>query len=435
MSSYYLKAFKVDGLWGYKDFDIQLNKDVNIIIGPNASGKTTLLNLMRFVFSADLDSLMDIDFEEIEIKLKSFSSESYRTIKVSQDNEFITYFLSQQKFQFKVPALHSTSDVRERKNRARRYWERSLDYRELVTGLQKLVYAVWLPVSRRLPIQEYDEGEFVYARRKSQIELESVDVRLRELLEELSRYRLRLEAKLSEYYKEFEKRVLRMILYNKKHDQLDEIPMESPTQEDKEQLLRAFKAAGLLDKQMERRIDEHFSVAHEVLERLLREIVVEGSANIVLDAETAFIIPLIGRTKSIVEFARELEEERLLLFEPLRKYEEIVNSFLQGKIVRIDENGNFNVHMASTNQEVRLLHLSSGEKQLLILLTQALLWEDKPVVYVADEPELSLHVTWQENLLQSLIILGNNIQIIVATHSPDIVGPYVDKVITLGGKE
>ena len=75
--------------------------------------------------------------------------------------------------------------------------------------------------------------------------------------------------------------------------------------------------------------------------------------------------------------------------------------------------------------------LSSGEKQILILLTQALLREDQPVVYVADEPELSLHVAWQEKLLKSLLELGGQVQIIVATHSPDIVGPFVDKVIDL----
>ena len=68
----------------------------------------------------------------------------------------------------------------------------------------------------------------------------------------------------------------------------------------------------------------------------------------------------------------------------------------------------------------------------MILLTQALLKFDKPVVYIADEPELSLHVTWQEKLLKSLVTLGEQMQVIVATHSPDIVGGFHDKVIDLG---
>jgi predicted ATPase len=152
----------------------------------------------------------------------------------------------------------------------------------------------------------------------------------------------------------------------------------------------------------------------------------------IFDVDTAFVIPLISRTKSIVEDARKLEDDRKRLFEPLTRFEEIVDSFLNQKNISINDNGKLIVTSIATNQELQLQFLSSGEKQILILLTQALLWEDKPVIYVADEPELSLHVLWQEKLLSSLVELSKNIQIIVATHSPDIVGPYINKVIDLG---
>ena len=76
-------------------------------------------------------------------------------------------------------------------------------------------------------------------------------------------------------------------------------------------------------------------------------------------------------------------------------------------------------------------YLSSGEKQILILLTQALLSEKTPVVYVADEPELSLHVDWQEKLLGALTQLAGRCQFIVATHSPDIASGFGDKIIDL----
>jgi predicted ATPase len=75
--------------------------------------------------------------------------------------------------------------------------------------------------------------------------------------------------------------------------------------------------------------------------------------------------------------------------------------------------------------------LSSGEKQILILLTQALLSERSPVVYVADEPELSLHVSWQEKLLGALTKLAGRCQFIVATHSPDIAAGFGSKIIDL----
>jgi predicted ATPase len=75
--------------------------------------------------------------------------------------------------------------------------------------------------------------------------------------------------------------------------------------------------------------------------------------------------------------------------------------------------------------------LSSGEKQLLILLSETLLQKEKPAVLIADEPELSLHVLWQERLITSLRALNPSGQIIVATHSPDIVGRLGPRAVNM----
>jgi predicted ATPase len=75
--------------------------------------------------------------------------------------------------------------------------------------------------------------------------------------------------------------------------------------------------------------------------------------------------------------------------------------------------------------------LSSGEKQLLILLSEVLLQKQSPSVFIADEPELSLHVNWQEKLVGSLRSLNTQAQIIAATHSPDIVGTLSDRAIDM----
>ena len=50
------------------------------------------------------------------------------------------------------------------------------------------------------------------------------------------------------------------------------------------------------------------------------------------------------------------------------------------------------------------------------------------VIFIADEPEISLHVIWQENLLKGIRNLNENAQLIIATHSPDIVADFSDKV-------
>ncbi|GAB02145.1 hypothetical protein ACT4_025_01070 [Acinetobacter sp. NBRC 100985] len=75
--------------------------------------------------------------------------------------------------------------------------------------------------------------------------------------------------------------------------------------------------------------------------------------------------------------------------------------------------------------------LSSGEKQLLIILGQALLQEQKQTIYIADEPELSLHLKWQTSLTNAITTLNPKAQIIFATHSPDIVAAQQNKVIRM----
>jgi predicted ATP-dependent endonuclease of OLD family len=62
---------------------------------------------------------------------------------------------------------------------------------------------------------------------------------------------------------------------------------------------------------------------------------------------------------------------------------------------------------------------------------EALLQEREHWIYIADEPELSLHVTWQEILTDNLRKINPNAQIIFATHSPDIVGSYQNRVFNL----
>lgn len=73
--------------------------------------------------------------------------------------------------------------------------------------------------------------------------------------------------------------------------------------------------------------------------------------------------------------------------------------------------------------------LSSGEKQLLILLTETLLQQSQPYIFIADEPELSLHIEWQRNLVNSIRNLNPNAQIIFATHAPEIAANHSKKLI------
>ena len=72
------------------------------------------------------------------------------------------------------------------------------------------------------------------------------------------------------------------------------------------------------------------------------------------------------------------------------------------------------------NDIIPIERLSAGEKQILVLLFTLFLMENKPAVLLLDEPEISLHIEWQDKLLNLFRNLNPNCQIILTTHSPNI---------------
>ena len=65
--------------------------------------------------------------------------------------------------------------------------------------------------------------------------------------------------------------------------------------------------------------------------------------------------------------------------------------------------------------------LSSGEKQLLLILATVLTENNRPAILLMDEPEISLHFDWQACLIGNIRTLNPNVQVIMSTHSPAVV--------------
>lgn len=65
--------------------------------------------------------------------------------------------------------------------------------------------------------------------------------------------------------------------------------------------------------------------------------------------------------------------------------------------------------------------LSSGEKQMLVILLTVLVQDNRRGVLFMDEPEVSLHVEWQQRLISLIRELNPNVQIVLTTHSPAMI--------------
>lgn len=78
-----------------------------------------------------------------------------------------------------------------------------------------------------------------------------------------------------------------------------------------------------------------------------------------------------------------------------------------------------------------LNQLSSGEQHLLTFLTLFLITGRERDFFLMDEPEISLNMAWQRELLPLLSRINPNTQIIVATHSPAIAHKHTEYLVEL----
>lgn len=125
------------------------------------------------------------------------------------------------------------------------------------------------------------------------------------------------------------------------------------------------------------------------------------------------------------ERASDVQKHIDLLFE-------IVNSMFAetGKTISISKDSELVFNQDGTI--LKIDDLSSGERQLLLLLVSVFLQDNQPSILLADEPEVSLHISWQQVLIDNLRRLNPNCQLIIATHSPSIISRgWGDKVVQM----
>jgi predicted ATP-binding protein involved in virulence len=77
-------------------------------------------------------------------------------------------------------------------------------------------------------------------------------------------------------------------------------------------------------------------------------------------------------------------------------------------------------------RRLSLSALSAGEQQEMLMLHKLLFDTPRGTVVLLDEPEISLHVEWQEQFIRDLVSICalGEFDAIVATHSPVLVGDF-----------
>ncbi|MBO5181257.1 MAG: AAA family ATPase [Paraprevotella sp.] len=83
--------------------------------------------------------------------------------------------------------------------------------------------------------------------------------------------------------------------------------------------------------------------------------------------------------------------------------------------------GSNEIFFTQSGEVLSPYQLSSGEKQMLVILLTVLVEDKQPYVLFMDEPEISLHIEWQQRLIALIRELNPQVQIILTTHSPAVI--------------
>ncbi|SET02029.1 AAA family ATPase [Prevotella sp. kh1p2] len=114
--------------------------------------------------------------------------------------------------------------------------------------------------------------------------------------------------------------------------------------------------------------------------------------------------------------------------EPKKIFQDMIDNLFADtgkKIIRTENE----IRFSQIGETLVPYQLSSGEKQILAILLTVLVEDNGNYVLFMDEPEVSLHVEWQQQLIDLILKLNPNVQIILTTHSPAVImNGWMDKV-------
>lgn len=183
--------------------------------------------------------------------------------------------------------------------------------------------------------------------------------------------------------------------------------------------------------------EEELKAKLDVLDEKRQRLMVAGILDNEVDDPVSFpsgpMEPAISRVLSV--YANDTEEKLSSLSKLLARislFRELVNERFVTKDIHVNrENG---IDVSFNGNPVPLEKLSSGEQHQLVLFFELLFEIEEDSLILIDEPELSLHVSWQKKFISDLkkIIKLNKFDVILATHSPQLIGRWQSLVVELG---
>jgi len=285
--------------------------------------------------------------------------------------------------------------------------------------LNELTQITWLSIHRG-SLKGRDENESYES---------TVDKKLTEISQEFSKYLSSLHNEASEQTRKFEETFWISLVRRESVNSIFKNAEGLNLKAEQKALESLFKEVNIYEGNTTEKIEVHFKTAQKTQEKLARYRK-DNRVHIILD--DFFNMAVTSRMHFLVQQWEALQSRHQEIYLPREKFLTTINSMFLQKELRFNLRNELTIYN-SEGDEFPPRGLSSGEKQLFILLASAVLQQGQPFIYVADEPELFLHVDWQVMLIDAVRSLNPSAQILVATHSPDIVSHFNDKIFDMEG--
>ncbi|MBH8612274.1 MULTISPECIES: AAA family ATPase [Pseudomonas] len=412
-----IESVYIKGFWGDHEVSIKTNDSYNFIIGPNGSGKSTTLKLIAGVLFADQSYLATLDFDYIKISLKDPGSRKKPYIEVTRNRDAPFFHCDYKIFETssEKPYAYVLTENDGYDNALRRNYFLRMQLagkaaagKTLATHLKEMVSLTWLSVQRINIIANENSSD-------------PLDSRLEDFSNRLVRYLSALSKKLNVLNENFQEQVFLSLLVIDEDKQFP-IPIAAKLESEKSALVQIFSEFRVDKKNYTKKVQSHFGI----LDRLRKKM----EANEAPNSTEIMALFSLHRIESTVDFWEDITSNKRKLLAPRDLFISLLNELMQRKTLNINERNEI-VITTSSGKTLKPNQLSSGEKQILIILGEALLQEGNTFIYMADEPEISLHVAWQETLAKNIKSLNPSAQIIFATHSPDVVGEHQSNLINM----
>lgn len=443
-----INKISIKSLFGIFDHEIPLNtqEHITIIHGPNGFGKTILLTLVNAIFNSQYQELRKIPFRELSIHFDNKSSLSFKKDTPTQEEEnkkpkngnrlILEYSSPRSKTKtFTIEKLGKKIFTIPLNRIAR-----------IIKGLRWVEPEEWLylPTGERLSLADVVNrfGDQLPSNLRTKLEpawlqkiINSINISFIETQRLISisgsRYKYELDdpppvtpvvlnyseelaeaiqTTLAEYgslSQKLDRTFPTRLVKGTPRDEttIDELKNELNELEKKRSRLTA---AGLLDKEKE--ID--FKDLHQIDESKINVLSVY-----IEDVK-----------KKLTVFDTLTDKIDLLV--------KIINSRFLFKHLSISKEEGF-VFKTTGDKILPLTNLSSGEQHELVLLYEMLFKVEPNSLILIDEPELSLHVVWQHEFLKDLqeITKLAGFDVLIATHSPQIINDRWDLTVELKGPE